>query len=155
MRSPFLALAASGVLLVSGCATVPAAAESEREAVLATVQGFFDWIEFGEPARAAATVLPEAAFINLRAQEGGPVVQHFTMAESLARRGSDTRALREAIVGEPTVLIEGDLATVWCHYTFHIDGKLSHTGVDSFSLLRTRDGWRVAGGCYTVVKPAP
>lgn len=140
-------------LLLVGCRT--AAEERDRREVLATFQGFFDWIETGEPARADATVLPEAAFANVRQTDGKAEVRHFTMAGSLAKRPTDTRALRESIVGEPTVLIGTDIATVWCNYEFHVDGKLSHTGIDSFSLFRTPAGWRVAGGAYSILEARP
>ena len=126
--------------------------DSDRQDVLATCQGFFDWIETGEPARAEASVLPEAAFANVRTTDGKAEVRHFTMADSLAKRPTDRRALREAITGEPIVLVDGDIATVWCTYEFHVDGKLSHTGIDSFSFFRTQAGWRLAGGTYSILE---
>ncbi|MCY3002683.1 MAG: hypothetical protein NTV21_12850 [Planctomycetota bacterium] len=140
-------------LFLASCRSV--SAEDERREVLATFQGFFDWIETGEQERADKTVLPAAAFASVRNEQGEFALRHFTQAEFSTQRASDKRALRETIVGEPVVLIEGDIATVWCSYEFHVDGKLSHTGIDSFSLFRTPDGWRVAGGCYSVVKTRP
>jgi hypothetical protein len=153
METRLLRLAALCGLLLASCRTV--SQDHERREVLATFQGFFDWIETPEPGRADATVLPGAAFASVRNGTGEFVLRHFTMAEFSTQRASDKRALRESIVGEPVVLIEGDIATVWCNYEFHVDGKLSHTGIDSFSLFRTPDGWRVAGGCYSVVKAKP
>jgi hypothetical protein len=40
----------------------------------------------------------------------------------------------------------------WAPYDFHLDGKLSHCGIDSFGLVRGADGWRIAGISYTVQK---
>lgn len=153
MNHRWLRVTALCGLLLASCRAVSGG--RERDEVLTTFQGFFDWIESGEPARADATVLPGAAFANVRETDGKAEVRHFSMAQSLSQRATDQRTLRESIVGEPTVLIEGDIATVWCKYEFHVDGKLSHTGIDSFSLFRTPDGWRVAGGCYSIVKAQP
>ena len=60
--------------------------------------------------------------------------------------------MRESFDGEPTVMIDGDVAIVWAPYSFEVDGALSHTGVDVFNLLRTEDGWKVTGGVYSVVR---
>lgn len=153
MKHRMLRVAALCGLLLASCRTV--SADDDRREALASLQGFFDWIETGEQGRADATVLPEAAFASVRTGQGELALRHFTMAEFSTQRASDKRALRETIVGEPLVLIEGDIATIWCNYEFHVDGELSHTGIDSFSLFRTPDGWRVAGGCYSVVKTRP
>lgn len=50
------------------------------------------------------------------------------------------------------MLIEGDAAVVWGRHGFEVDGELSHVGVDAFHLLRTEEGWKVAGGAYSVVR---
>ncbi|WEN14203.1 nuclear transport factor 2 family protein [Rhodanobacter sp. AS-Z3] len=50
------------------------------------------------------------------------------------------------------VTVNGNIAQVWAPYDFHLDGKLSHCGIDNFSLVRTAAGWRVAGISYTVQK---
>jgi uncharacterized protein YciI len=51
---------------------------------------------------------------------------------------------------EPTVLVHGDVASVWAWYDFHSGGRLSHCGIDAISLLRTQDGWQIATWVWTV-----
>jgi hypothetical protein len=41
------------------------------------------------------------------------------------------------------VKVSGPLATVWTPYKFYFDGKLHHCGVNSFQLVRLRDGWKI------------
>lgn len=65
--------------------------------------------------------------------------------------GKHKEAFRERI-WDAQVTVQGNLAQVWAPYDFHLDGKLSHCGIDSFSLVRNADGWRVAGVSYTVQK---
>ena len=48
------------------------------------------------------------------------------------------------------VRVNGLIATVTAPYDFWIDGKFSHCGVDSFDFIKTGDGWKIAGGVYTV-----
>ncbi|HYJ79808.1 MAG TPA: hypothetical protein VEW03_09420 [Longimicrobiaceae bacterium] len=40
------------------------------------------------------------------------------------------------------VRIDGPLATAWMNYTFYLDGRLSHCGVNAFQLARTPTGWK-------------
>ncbi|MFQ5529997.1 MAG: hypothetical protein ACE5FP_06550, partial [Gemmatimonadota bacterium] len=44
---------------------------------------------------------------------------------------------------DPTVHIDGRLATVWTPYDFYRDGEFSHCGVDVFVIARTGDGWKI------------
>lgn len=39
--------------------------------------------------------------------------------------------------------VDGAMAHVWTPYEFYINGKLSHTGVNSFQLFKSADGWKI------------
>jgi len=41
------------------------------------------------------------------------------------------------------VRVDGNLAQVWAPYTFYLDGKISHCGVDALQLLKDPSGWKV------------
>ena len=43
------------------------------------------------------------------------------------------------------IKIDGDMAVVWCPYNFYVNNQLRHCGVDSFSLMKTKDGWKIIG----------
>lgn len=51
---------------------------------------------------------------------------------------------------EMKTLIDGDLAMVWGRYVFFVDGKISHCGLNSFHLVRTETGWRIANASSTI-----
>ncbi len=145
------ALLSTLVLLPACASTQPR--PSEREAVLAVVQQFFDAMHARDPQAAARTVLPEGAFVNTRWVDGKRVERQFTNREWIDKLAQEHTLLLEEFTGTPEVRIAGDLAAVWCSYRFTIDGRPSHTGVDAFELLRTESGWRISGGAYSVVKP--
>lgn len=42
-----------------------------------------------------------------------------------------------------SVQIDGPLASVWTPYKFYFNGNFSHCGVNSFQLLRTKNGWKI------------
>jgi hypothetical protein len=136
-----------------GLAQVPAgqASPAERDAVLAAVQKFFDTMAAGDVPAGRAGSIPEGRFFSLRTGQPGapPTLRSFTNQESYDRMASDKRKLQERM-WNPEVRIHGPIAVVWTAYDFWIDGKFSHCGVDAFNLVKTPDGWKLAGGLYTV-----
>ena len=42
-----------------------------------------------------------------------------------------------------TIQIDGPLAHVWTPYEFYVNGKLSHSGVNSFTLFKEKDTWQI------------
>ena len=40
--------------------------------------------------------------------------------------------------------MDGNLAHIWVPYEFRINGKLSHCGANSFTLVKTDQGWKIA-----------
>lgn len=138
------------LLLATGCATT-SLSEEERSA-LDAVHAFFDVIASHDAEAGARLTLPEGVFVNVRVEDDRQVVKHFSNAEWLAKQPSETRRLHEAFDGTPTVLVDGDAAVVWGRYVFDVDGERSHRGVDAFNLIRTDEGWKIAGGVYTVVR---
>lgn len=45
-----------------------------------------------------------------------------------------------------SIQISGPMAVVWCPYEFYMDGKYSHKGVNSITLIKSgRDGWKICG----------
>ena len=55
---------------------------------------------------------------------------------------------------EETVLIDGDMAQVWGPYRFTADGKTTHCGINSLSLVKHADGWKVANTSFTMEHPS-
>jgi len=47
-------------------------------------------------------------------------------------------------IWNPKLLERGTVAAVWTEYDFYLNGKLRHCGIDSFNLLKTSRGWRIA-----------
>lgn len=41
------------------------------------------------------------------------------------------------------IQIDGAMAHVWAPYEFYINDKLSHSGVNTFTLFREKDNWKI------------
>lgn len=123
-------------------ALLPLAAQtSDEKDVLAAVQKTFDGMAANDAAKILASMTADARLYGVR-----PNGALYAMpADQWANRiASIKSALVERFTKAPTVSIHGTIANVWGEYEFLRDGKFTHCGVDSFNLLKTADGWRVA-----------
>ncbi|MEM6514654.1 MAG: nuclear transport factor 2 family protein [Bacteroidota bacterium] len=53
------------------------------------------------------------------------------------------------------IKIDGNMAHAWTPYEFYLNGKLSHTGVNSFQLFKDEDDWKIIYIVDTRNKPTP
>ena len=145
------------VLLGTGALAHAQSPSPEHEAVLKTLQAFFDTMTARDVEGARKVLQPQGRFHALRMAERKPEPRPFANEEYLADLQASKQTMRERI-WKPEVMVHGWIATVTAPYDFWIDGKFSHCGVDAFQLIKTEDGWKVAGGVYTVeskCEPSP
>ena len=148
--------AITGLLVGSLVAAQPAPA-AERDAVLKTVQRFFDTMTARDVDGARAVLQPQGRFHAIRMRDGSPDIRAFANEEYLADLQASRARMQERI-WNPDVRVRGAMATMWAPYDFWIDGTLSHCGIDAFDLVKTDEGWKIAGGVYTVetaCEPSP
>jgi hypothetical protein len=148
------------MMLVAFFAATGAQAQSpnsERDAVLKTVQAFFDTMTARDVEAARKVLQPQGRFHAMRMRDGKPDVRAFANEEYFADLQASRQKMQERI-WNPDVRVHGLIASVRAPYDFWIDGKLSHCGVDQFDLIKTEEGWKIAGGVYTVestCEPSP
>jgi hypothetical protein len=125
-------------------------AQTAADSVRATVQEFFRTMTARDSAGARRTLLEaDGQYWAMRPTPQGPSVQRRTNAPYLESLGKPGPRWQERM-WDPTIQVHGPLATLWAPYDFHIDGTFSHCGVDTFTLFRTGEGWRIATVAYTV-----
>jgi hypothetical protein len=143
----FFVLAAAVLLSISTAAAQ--SGNADRDAVMKTVQAFFDTMTAADVEGARKILQPQGRFHAMRMRDGKPDVRAFSNEEYFADLQASKQKMRERI-WNPEVSIHGLIATVVAPYDFWIDGKLSHCGTDAFDLIKTEEGWKLAGGVYTV-----
>jgi hypothetical protein len=135
----------TALLLVTTALVLPAQT-AEEEQVIAVMQKVFDGIAAHDAAMIESTMLPDARLSFVRDQ-GTPAS---IGAIEMANRISLTKGtLLERFNGAPRVLIRGRIAQLWAEYEFLRDGKFSHCGIDTATLLKTETGWKIASLSYT------
>lgn len=131
--------------------------KDEKEAVLAVVHQFFEAMANRDAAAFERTLVPEGRFFSFRSIDGKTVMRTRLNQDDIAALPAGKQAWRERI-WNPEVRVHGSIANVWTPYDFWIDGKFSHCGIDSFSMIKVDGQWKIAGGMYTVeteCKPSP
>ncbi len=146
-RMAALAVAAC-LVLNSASAQAKSADDAARREALDTVNALFAAMARHDVEASRRLILPGANFVVLPSDGKVRIEPDGGYLDTLATR---KEAFLERI-WDAQVTVQGNLAQVWAPYDFHLDGKLSHCGIDSFSLMRTVEGWRVAGISYTVQK---
>lgn len=137
------------ILFTAAAATASAQSAADRDAVLNVVQVFFDTMTERHVDGARKILVPQARFHALEMRKPAADPQSFSTEEYLARLQRSTRTNRERI-WNPEVRVHGPIATVWAPYDFWTDGAFSHCGVDAFDLLKTAEGWKIAGAAFTM-----
>lgn len=149
------------VLLIVLFAMLPATSStqgaSDREAVLKTIQIFFDTMTARDAEGARKILVPEGRFFAMDMRKPKTEPTSFTNEEYFARLPQRKQTIHERI-WNPVVRVHESIATVWAPYDLWIDGKFGHCGVDTFDLIKTVEGWKIAGGAFTMevkCEPSP
>ena len=114
-----------------------------------TMQAFFDTMTARDVEGARQILQPQGRFHAMSVKDGKPEVRAFANEEYFAQLQASKQKMQERI-WRPEIRVNGLIATIVAPYDFWIDGKYSHCGVDAFDLIKTEDGWKIAGGVYTV-----
>ena len=155
MKRLLLLFGAMGVL---GCTATSvrqpdpnAASAADREAVIAAVQALFDGMRTRDTSAIRAVFTPDAQLVSVRTVPGAPA--RFQTQPLAAFVTSVGRAPEELVerMWDLRVEIAGDIASLWAPYEFRIGANFSHCGHDAVHLVRTAEGWKIAGITYTVI----
>lgn len=142
------------ILFALAASAAHAQATPDRDAVLNALQVFFDTMTARDVDGARDILVPQGRFHVLELSTPKAEPRSFANEEYFAQLQASKQTMRERI-WNPEVRVHGPIATVWTPYDFWIDGKLSHCGVDAFDLIKTGDGWKIAGGAYTIERECP
>jgi hypothetical protein len=107
---------------------------------VAVAQKLFDAMKAHDAAAASALFLPGATLGSIDSGGKATVIPFEKFVEHI---GTSKSSWVERI-WDPKVLEHGPIAVVWANYDFRLDGKLSHCGIDSFQMLKTESGWKIA-----------
>ncbi len=142
------------LLLLLSIFVIPAFSQTEDQKAAAEA---IDKLWAGMKAKSAdqikAVFMPGGQLVAIdKPRDGkGPSTTRVLSGDEFAKLISEAKA-PEFIesMPEPDVRVDGDMAIVTGRYTFTVGGKFSHCGRNTFNLVRTADGWKIANGASTL-----
>ncbi|HJO02363.1 MAG TPA: nuclear transport factor 2 family protein [Acidobacteriota bacterium] len=148
-------LAMSGLCSILGAVLVvsPASAQqagSERALVQAVAEAALQAISDEDMIAFTDLMVDDAITVSIAERDGEVRYSVRSRAESRASK-PQTDILERGF--DPEISISGPVATVWLPYDLYVDGEWSHCGVDTFTLVRTDAGWRIASMAWSVEQP--
>lgn len=141
-----------GLILVVGLLSPFLATADEaqdKEAVIATVQAFFDAMTARDVERMRTLMTADGIIYGYLENEDGLQVIRPTHADYLENLAAGQARLVERF-WDPEVMVHGRLATIWTPYELYADGQFSHCGVNNFSMLKMATGWVITGVVFSI-----
>ena len=125
----------------------------DRKAAAEVVQNLFAAMKAKNATAISGLFLKEGQLVAIdkpRTGDGPSTTRVFT-GEAFAKLIAESKAGEfNEQMKDPEVKIFGDMALVYGRYTFHVADKFSHCGTNSFQLVRTADGWKIANAASTL-----
>lgn len=137
-------------LLVSLMLTTAVADEADdRATVMDVIETFFAGLTAKDTDSMRQIMTEDGILYGYRETAEGLVVFNPTHAAYL-----ENLASREGIpverIWDVEIMLHDRIAVVWTPYDFYSDGVFSHCGMNSFSMLKTDDGWKITGVVFSV-----
>ena len=123
----------------------------DRQALINLTQNYFNAVGAKDIDSLRNYLLPEAQFIYRNGEEEDSTIGVTSVVRLLEILPGLKNELFERMQ-EPTVLVQGDIGIVWARYDFYKNKKFSHCGTDVFTFLKTKEGWKMANGSWSIEK---
>ncbi len=122
---------------------------AEQRAVVETAERLLGALSRRDTAVVRAIMAPGSTLFSVLSGSSVASLRSQTDSAFVASLAAGSDRLLERM-WTPTVLVRGQIASVWTPYDFHINGTFSHCGVDHFSLIQLQGTWRVVSLSYSV-----
>lgn len=118
--------------------------QSEREAVVQTIQQLFDGMRTADTAAVTRCLHPTIRLQTVKENDQGEVqLENGSVNQWLSVIAQYPAGTLDEQLFSMQVEIDGALATAWTEYTFFANTRLSHCGTNAFQLVRTAEGWKI------------
>lgn len=131
-------------LIFAALAVQTAFSQSDDKAIKAVINRFFEGMERGDTAMIRGACTAQPVLQTYMTDQSGQL-QVFTenFEEFLDFVATPSKDKYREVIEFEAIHAEKSLASVWTPYKFYVNGKLSHSGTNSFQLVKTADGWRI------------
>jgi len=129
--------------LVLSMSPVQLQGQSADNEVADVVTGLFDAMRTADGAVATALFHPDARLMSASVRNGVPTLSVTPASEFARAVGSPRTEVWDERISGLEIRVDGSLATAWMNYSFYVDDRFSHCGVNAFQLYRGASGWQI------------
>lgn len=140
-------------ILIIAAACGSAFAQNDRQSAIDVVDQLFAGMKAKNAEQIKSVFSPEGQLVAIdkpRDGKGISTTRIFT-GEAFAKMLSEAKGPDFIeTMPSPEARIAGDMAIVTGRYTFYVGDKFSHCGTNTFNLVRSETGWKIANGASTL-----
>jgi hypothetical protein len=129
-------------MAVAGSVAAQEIQSPEAREVMAVITRVFDGMKEADSARVRTAFAPGARFVTVGTRANPDTITYQAVDGWLAGIANSKKAWEEK-VKNVRLTVDGNIASAWMDYTFHLNGALRHCGVDSFELAKTKGEWKI------------
>jgi len=147
----YISCAVISILVCSSFAAAQPA--DDKEAAIAVVNQLFSAMKAKDAVQIKSVFSADGQLVAIdKPRDGkGPSKMRVLTGDAFATMiASNKGADYIEQMASPEARVAGDLAVVSGRYTFHLGDKLSHCGTNTFNLVRTEAGWKIANAASTL-----
>lgn len=133
-------------LLLLSLLFLAAAAEAQTatDSVKATIDKMFRAMRMADSTMFKEAMADSAIMQTImRDRTGASIIKTENTVEFARFVSTIPKGAADERITYDVIRIDGPLAIVWTPYKFYLNGQFSHCGVNSFQLVRMKDGWKI------------
>lgn len=118
--------------------------EAQNQEIQQTIETFFDGFHQKDSLKMKSVCAEKMLLQSISESKAGTKLRDERPSEfykSIATIPSDV-LFQENILSY-NIQVDGTMAHAWTPYEFYINGKLSHSGVNAFTLFKENDKWKI------------
>jgi hypothetical protein len=124
-------------------ATISSNNDADKEAVKNVIKQTFKAMITADTVLLKSCFAPGAIMQVIQNQKDSVVVRTNRATDFIANIGKQQPGALDERSFDEIIYIDHELATAWAPYTFHLNGKFSHRGIDSFQFVKLKEGWKI------------
>ncbi|MEJ0104884.1 MAG: nuclear transport factor 2 family protein [Bacteroidota bacterium] len=121
--------------------------DNEKAKILEIVQYFFDALKTQDTTSLKKLFVKEAMNYYVQEREDSVItVSQSPLQINFRKDRVIVERMRSTAV---TVQVHQRIATAWVPYDLWVNGKFSHCGIDVFTMIKSKNGWKISSLSFT------
>jgi hypothetical protein len=119
-------------------------AQSQDAAIRASVDKLFDGMRSGDSSGVRSVFIPQSTLTSVSTNAKDSVMTHVSKTDDfVAAVGKPHTEKWDERIYDVKISVDGPMAIVWAPYKFYRGEAFSHCGVNVFTMIKTKSGWKI------------